>query len=135
MQHKGFYLTCPIKRKMLIFRNNKKKSSWVEQVEDWSWKYWSRQRYPVRVYWLFFLNLTLACTAFVNSTYPENWALLYKALIMLATEKNECCQGNCTSLQTLNKKFLSTFNFVPKVNEFLSKLSPIKHSFVKHKRH
>ena len=50
-------------------------------------------------------------------------------------KKNWCSQGDCTSLSTLNKKLLSTFNFVPKINEFLSKISPISHTFVKHKRY
>ena len=95
-------------------------------------KYYSRQRHPLRVCWLLFLNLTLGCTDFANSADPENRTLLCEALSMLATKKNECSQRNCTSLSTLNKTFLSTFNFAPKINEFLSKIPPISHTFVKH---
>ena len=94
----------------------------------------SRQSYPLRVCWLLFLNLTLCYTAFTNSAYPENWALLYEALSMLAIRKNRCSHINFTSLSTLNKKFLSTFNFAVKINEFLSKIPPISHTFVEHKR-
>ena len=67
-------------------------------------------------------NLIIGCTTFENSAYPENWPLLYKALSMLATKKNERSQGNCTSLSILNKKFLNTFNCVPKTNKSLSKI-------------
>ena len=31
-------------------------------------------------------------------TYPDNWTLLYEALSMLATKKNACSRGKCTSL-------------------------------------
>ena len=62
---------------------------------------------------------------FGNSAYPENWVLFYEALSLLATKKNGCSQGNFTSLSTFNKMFLSTFNFIPKINGFLSKISPI----------
>ena len=84
--------------------------------------------------WVLFLNEKsihshLGCTAFVNSAYPENWALLYEVLSMLATKKDGCSQGNCTSLSTLNKKLLSTFNFVPKIN-YLSLKIPISHTFI-----
>ena len=48
---------------------------------------------------------------------------------MLAAKKNGCSQGICTSLSTLNHKFLSTFTFVPKINDFLSKIPPISHTF------
>ena len=71
---------------------------------------------------------------FGNSAYPENWVLFYEALSLLATKKNGCSQGNFTSLSTFNKMFLSTFNFIPKINGFLSKISPIFH-FTKHKRY
>ena len=104
----------------------------VEQVEPWTWKYCSRQRYPVRVCWLVFPTLTLGCTAFANSACCKNWASLYEALSILPTKKNGCSQGNCTSLSTLNKKILSTFNFVPKLNGFLPKILPVPHNFVKH---
>ena len=99
-------------------RDNKKRPR-VEQVEPWSCKYCSRQRYPVHVCWLIFLNLTLGSTAFGNSAFPENWTLLYESLSMLATNKSGCSHGNYYSLSTINKKFLSTFNFVPEINEFL----------------
>ena len=97
----------------------------LEQVERWSWKYCSRKSTCLLTA---LLNMTLDCTPFANSAYPENWALPYEALSMLAKKKNECFQGNCTSLSTLNKKFSSTFSFVPKMNEFLSKnLSHFRH--------
>ena len=86
------------------------------------------------VSWLLFLNLTLAWIAFANSAYPDNSALFYEALSILATRKNICSQGKGTSLSTLNEKSLSTFNFDPKVNEFLSKIPPISYTFVKHKQ-
>ena len=86
------------------------------------------------VCWLLFLNLTLAWIAFANSAYPDNSALFYEALSILATRKNICSQGKGTSLSTLNEKSLSTFNFDPKVNEFLSKIPPISYTFVKHKQ-
>ena len=44
---------------------------------------------------------------------------------MMATKKNRCPQGNCASLSTLNKKTLGTFIFFLKINEYLSKFSPI----------
>ena len=66
--------------------------------------------------------LTLGNNAFANSGYPENWALLYEALSMLATKKNRCSQGNCTLLSTLNKKFLSVFNFIPKMSFYQKSL-------------
>ena len=60
----------------------------------------------------------LHCFCKVSLAYPENKALLDEALSMLATKKNASSQGKYTSLSTLNKTFLSTFNFVPKVKEF-----------------
>ena len=75
-------------------------------------------------YLIYLISMTLGCTAFGNLAYPENRPLLYEALSMLATKKNGCSHGNCTSLSTLNKKFLSTFNIVPEMNEFLSKIPP-----------
>ena len=65
MQHKEFYLKCHMKIKMFIFKSNKKRPR-VQQVEPWSWKYSSRQRYLVCVSSLLFLNLTLRCTVFAN---------------------------------------------------------------------
>ena len=45
-----------------------------------------------------FLEFDLGCIAFANSAYPENWTLLYEALSILATKKNACSRGKCTSL-------------------------------------
>ena len=84
---------------------------------------------------LLFLNLTLGWNTCGNLAYPENWAFLYETLTMLATKKNVCSLGNCTSLSSLNKKLLSKFNFVPKIDELLLKIYPISHNLVKHKQY
>ena len=120
----SFVFLMLVKKWRYVRSNDGRKLPRVEQVEQWRWKYCSRQRYSVGVCWLVFLNLTPGRTAFANSAYPENWALFYKALSMLAIKKNGCFQGNCTSLSTLNKNFRSTFNFVPKINESLPKTLP-----------
>ena len=82
-----------------------------------------------------FLNLSLGFIAFADKAYPENWALLYKALSTLATKKMKSSQGKMYFFFNLNKKFLSTFDSVPKVNEFLSNILSISHTLLKHKRY
>ena len=90
--------------------------------------------FSVYVCWLLSLNLTLGYIDFANSAYSENWTLLYEALSILATKKNACFERKWFSLLTPNKK-MSTFNFVSKVKEFLPKIPPISHTFLKHKQH
>ena len=114
----------PMKRKMFIFRNNKRISQgWTGQTLE------LEILQQADIGRLLFLTLILGCTAFANSAYPENWALFHEAQNVLATKKNGCSQGNCTSLSALNKKFLGTFKFVSKINEFSSKIPPIPHNF------
>ena len=83
-------------------------------------------------------------TAFLESDPRLHWfcklslfwelTLLYEALSILATKKNACFERKWVSLLTPNKK-MSTFNFVSKVKEFLPKIPPISHTFLKHKQH
>ena len=107
----------------------------LPRVEPWSWKYCSRQRFPVRVCWPLFLNMTLGCTAFTNSVLSRELGSSLWSSEHASCKEKQCSQGNRTSLSTLNKTFLSIFNFVPKMNKFLSKILPILHTFVKHKRY
>ena len=51
------------------------------------------------------LSLTLACTAFVNSAYPENWALLYEPLSMLATKKTGVLKETVLLFQPSTKSY------------------------------
>ena len=81
------------------------------------------------------LNPTLGFTALANSASPENWVLLYETLRMVSTKKNGCSQGNCSSISTLSKRFLSALNFNSKINTFLSKVPPISYTLVKHKQY
>ena len=119
---KQFGINGSTRKKECIFWGTIKKHLRVEQIDLWSGKYCSRQRYLVCVSWLICLNLTLGCPVFGNSADPENWVLFYEAVSLFATKINGCSQGNC-SLSTFNKMFLSTFNFIPKINGFFIKNS------------
>ena len=129
MQNKGFYLTGP-KKKNRLFSGWRKKAPRSNK---------SNRRVGNtavgRGIWYasvdFFSDSRL--TAFANSAYPENWNLLFEALSMPDTKMNWCSQGNCTSHSTLSKTFLSAYNFVSKINKFLSKIPLTLHTFVKHK--
>ena len=129
MEHKGFYLTCPMKIKMFIFRNNKKTSS-VEQVEPWSWKHYSTQRYQVRVYWLLLFNLTLGSIVFADSAYPENWTLLYEANLL--QRKSGVLKETVLLFQPTTKSSWAHLN--SSENKFFSEIFPIFHFIEQHKR-
>ena len=122
MQNKAFCLTYPMNLKMFIFRKIKKGLR-VEQVEPRSWKYCSRQKYAVSGTPLLtaFLESDPRLHCFCKLSLPwELGSSLWSS--EHAGYKDELVsQGNCTSLSTLNKTFLSTFKFVSKISKFLSK--------------
>ena len=122
MQHITFYLMRLMKTKMFIFRNNKKLSQ-------------SRTGRTVELNILQWVEIsgTHLLTIFLEfdpSLFLQTQLIPKNVLFSM---KLWACwlQGNCTFYLTLNKKFLSRFNFVPTINEVLSKTPSISGTFVK----
>ena len=82
-------------------------------------------------------KLTFFTPWYANSTCPANWALLYEALSLRLQRRTGVLKEIVLlfppSTKILQKFF--TFNFIPKINQFLSKIPPISHTFLLHERY